>query len=354
MTRTHAMNRRELLKTAAGAAVLAGSLGRGAAFAATADQKTVSLRGDLPTRPFGKTGHTLPVLGHGGSAMSTTFWEKYRFPQDLSMPPLEARVAMVRKAYDLGVRYFDTARVYGESERIMGQALGDVRDDVYIATKLAVMRPEDARASVEKSLTELGMDSIDCMQIHSPTIERTGYDGAMKVHAELVKMRDEGLFRFIGLTTHVVYEDVHRLISTGGFDQVLLARGYFPIGLDSVHSHRNLEWREMCVAKAHELGMGIVIMKVLGAVVFGHSSRTLVADYPEEQRAKLPAAAIRWVLEDERVSMLNVGMTFPEDVERNVRVLRESAALTGEDRTLLADFSRRAFESEFVKAQRVT
>ncbi|HVR30062.1 MAG TPA: aldo/keto reductase, partial [Thermoanaerobaculia bacterium] len=147
MKRLHEMNRRDLLKTAAGAAVFAGSLGRtAAAAAATADAKTVSLRGDIPTRPFGKTGLTLPVLGHGGSAMSNVFWDKYRFPEDLIMPELDARVAMVRRAYDLGVRFFDTARVYGESERIMGRALGDVRDDVYIATKLAVMRPEDARA----------------------------------------------------------------------------------------------------------------------------------------------------------------------------------------------------------------
>lgn len=351
------LDRRSLLKTGLGVAAGAAAFGArplASATPAAALDKTVSLEGDIPTRPFGSTGLELPVLGHGGSAMSDRFYAKYRFPEGATLPPMEERVAMVRKAYDLGVRYFDTARVYGESESIMGKALGDVRDDVYLATKLAVMRPEDARKSVETSLSELGWEKVDCMQIHSPTIERLGYDGAMKVYDELVKMRDEGLFRTIGLTTHVAFENVYKMISTGGFDQVLLARGYFPIGLDSVHSHRNLQWREMCVAKAHELGMAIVVMKVMGAVVFGHSSRTLVAEYDEEKRNRLPAAAVRWVLADERVSMLNVGMSFPEDVERNRQVMAADLELTDEDRLLLADFSERAFSTEFIQEQRVT
>jgi predicted aldo/keto reductase-like oxidoreductase len=191
------------------------------------------------------------------------------------------------------------------------------------------------------------------MQIHSPTIERLGYDGAMKIYDELLKMREEGLFRYIGLTTHTAFEAVHKMVSTGGFDQVLLARGYFPVGLDSIHSHRNIEWRELCLAKAHELGMGIVIMKVLGAVVFGHSSKTLVTDFDEKRRGELPAAAIRWVLSDPRVSMLNVGMSLPSDVERNRDVLNAGTELTDADRTLLADFSRQAFESDFVRNTKI-
>lgn len=356
------LDRRSLLKTglgvAAGAAALGAAplaaVGRATATTATTADKSISLEGGIPTRPFGSTGLELPVLGHGGSAMSDRFKTKYRFPEGTALPPIEERVAMVRKAYDLGVRYFDTARVYGESESIMGKALAEVRDDVFLATKLAVMRPEDARESVEKSLSELGWDSVDTMQIHSPTIERLGYDGAMKVHDELVKMRDEGLFRFIGLTTHVAYENVYKMVSTGGFDQVLLARGYFPIGLDSVHSHRNLQWREMAVAKAHELGMAIVVMKVMGAVVFGHSSRTLVTEYDEDKRDRLPGAAIRWVLSDERVSMLNVGMSFPQDVESNRTIMTGDVTLTDEDRLLLADYSERAFSTQFIQEQRVT
>lgn len=335
-----------------GALALSGGAARGARATSPAAATAADAATALPARRFGRTGRDMPVLGHGGSAFSERFMPKYRLPEGSELPSFEQRVEMVRHAYDLGVRYFDTARVYGESERIMGAALRD-RPDAFVATKLAVFDPAAARQSVEQSLQELGRSSVDCMQIHSPTIERLGYDGAMKVHEQLVKLRDEGLFRWIGLTTHVAFESVYKLVATGGFDQVLLARGYFPIGLDTVVSHQSQEWRELCVAKAHELGMGIVIMKVMGAAVFGHSSRTLVADFDEERRRLLPAAAIRWVLQDPRVHVLNVGMTFPEDVARNREIVLARQTLSDEERALLADFSRRAYDSEFVQSLQI-
>ena len=141
----------------------------------------------IPLRPFGKTGHKLPVLGMGGSAFVQVFIAAYGVPL-LSM---EERVAMVRLGYDRGIRYFDTARVYGESERIVGQALKGVRDDCYVATKCHISDPAKTRETVEKSLKELDMDRVDCVQVHSPCIEAVGFEGAMKVHAQLVKLRDE-------------------------------------------------------------------------------------------------------------------------------------------------------------------
>ena len=59
----------------------------------------------------------------------------------IELLPLEDRVAMVRHAYDSGIRYFDTAHVYGESEQIMGRGLKGVRDNVYLATKCHMTDP---------------------------------------------------------------------------------------------------------------------------------------------------------------------------------------------------------------------
>ena len=72
----------------------------------------------------------------------------------------------------------------------------------------------------------------------------------MKLHAELVKLRDQKMLCFIGLTTHVAFETVYKMIATGGFDQVLLAYGYFRKGMDTLLSNPNLEFRELCLAKA--------------------------------------------------------------------------------------------------------
>jgi predicted aldo/keto reductase-like oxidoreductase len=344
------LDRRGFLKTSVlagtGAAVLSHA---GTALEAAPQAAADKAASAIPVRPFGKTGWKLPILAMGGSAMVKRFIEAY----GVKLLSTEERVAMVRHAYDRGIRYFDTARVYGESESIMGQALKDVRQNVFLATKIYVSKPADTRKCLETSLKALGTDHVETAQIHSPVIEAIGFKGAMKVHAELLKLRDEKMLRFIGLTTHVAFDTVHRMISTGGFDQCLLAYGYFRKGMDTLLSNQNVELRELCLAKAHELGMGIVAMKVMGASVFGHNAKNVVADYDTQARTRLPGAAIRWVLQDPRVSLLNIGVSMPEDVDANMAVLSGDVRFTDEDRRLLADFSRRAYESTGFKAMRV-
>jgi aryl-alcohol dehydrogenase-like predicted oxidoreductase len=341
------LGRRRFLKTgllAAGTAALAPATRRaaGAHHGGRIDAE------GIPTRPFGKTGHTLPILGMGGSAF-VGFWSKAYGVKTLST---EERVAMVRHAYDSGIRYFDTARVYGESESIVGQGLKGIRDKVFVATKMHLTKPDKVRECVETSLTQLGMDHVDTVQIHSPAIEAVGFEGAMKLHAEIVKLRDQKMCRFIGLTTHVAFETVHKMISTGGFDQVLLAYGYFRKGMDTLLSNRNLEFREMCLAKANDLKMAIVAMKVMGANILGHNAKQLVPDYDAAALEKLPAAAIRWTIQDERVSLLNIGVSMPDDIDKNIAVLKGDLKFKNEDRQLLAHFAGRAYESDAVKAMR--
>ncbi|HEV8002801.1 MAG TPA: aldo/keto reductase [Planctomycetaceae bacterium] len=342
------LDRRGFLKSGvlagAGAAVLTGAATGLKAAPPTSDEHT-----SIPIRPFGKTGWKLPVLAMGGSAMVKQFISAY----GVKLLSTDERVAMVRHAYDRGIRYFDTARVYGESESIIGKALKDVRQNIFLATKIYVTNPANTRKCLETSLKELGTDHVETAQIHSPVIEGMGFKGAMKVHKELLKLRDEKMVRYIGLTTHVAFDSVHRMISTGGFDQCLLAYGYFRKGMDTLLSNQNVELRELCLAKAHELGMGIVAMKVMGASVFGHNSKNVVANYDGEARSQLPGAAIRWVLQDPRISLLNIGVSMPSDVDANIAVLSGDQRFTDADRRLLADFSRRAYESSEFKTMRI-
>ncbi len=346
------IERRKFLKTglaAAGGAILGlGVVDVSNAEGAVVPEKRIRVGDVIPTRTFGRTGHTLPVLGMGGSAMVGVWAPSY----GVKLGDVEQRAHMVRTAYDKGVRYFDTARVYGESERIMGRGLAEVRENVYLATKVADPDPRQTRRSVETSLRELRTDYVDCVQIHSPAIERVGFDGAMRIHAELEKLKSEGLTRFVGLTTHVAFEDVVRMISTGGFDQVLLAYGYFRKGMDQMLSDRKIEYRNLCLAKAHERGMAIVAMKVLGANIMSHNARNVVPNYEAAKLERIPAAAIRWVLRDQRVSMLNIGVSVPDDLDANITTLTGDTGLTSDDESLLADFSANAYESRLVKAMR--
>ena len=87
-------------------------------------------------------------------------------------------------------------------------------------------------------------------------------------------------------------------------------------GMDTRHSQKNIQFREMCLSKASELGMGVVAMKVYGAMAFGHNAKNLVPEFDAGARAKLPGACLRYVLDDPRIDILNVGMSFVEDIDK--------------------------------------
>ena len=164
--------RRDFLKSGALTALGASLLGAGTAVAAAPAAKQIEVGASgIPLRQFGKTSHKLPVLGMGGSAFAQVFIAAYGVP----LLTMDERVAMVRHGYESGIRYFDTARVYGESESIVGQGLKGVRDQAFVATKVAVMAPGQVRGSIGQSLKQLEMERVDLVQIHSPAIEAIGF-----------------------------------------------------------------------------------------------------------------------------------------------------------------------------------
>ncbi len=350
----NALDRRDLLK--AGLVTGLGTAALASAALGASETGRVAAGSALPLVDFGKTGQRLPILACGGSA----FVEKW---QEASGPvgALEQRVRMVRHAYEAGLRYFDTSRNYGESERIVGKALRDVRNDIYLASKVGIeaddsgfIEPKHVRANVERSLEILGTDHLDCLQIHGPAFEYRGYDHGMKLYEQVARLREEKLTRFVGLTGHSAFETMHRLLDTGLFDQLLIAYGYCPKGMDTILSHGNLQWRERCLNRARELGMGVLAMKVMGSFVFGFHAAHLVPGFGQERLVALRRAALRWALDDDRITLLLVGITQPSDVDENVETLRGSLALTAADHELLADFSARAFQSDAIKDMKVT
>lgn len=341
------MDRRSFIRTGihAGSALALGAAATANAATPQTASKKFSSNNKIATKQFGRTGHTLPILGHGGSAIIEGELAKYGVT---ALPSMDERIQMVRKAYDLGVRYFDTARIYGPSETIFGKALKDVRSDVFIASKAMVFSVDKVRGSVEESLKQLDTTYLDSLQLHGPVIERLGYDGCMPIVEEMLKLKEEGHFRHLGLTGHSRFEEMYRLIASNQFDTLLIERGYFHKGYNTRHSLTSIEWRDLCLAKAHELNLGIVAMKILGANVFSHNAENMWPEYPAEKRARLAAAAIRYVLADPRVCILNIGVSLPDDVEKNIAILAGNTEYTLEDRALLAEFSAKAYENPAV------
>lgn len=330
------LNRRNFLKAGlgatAGAAITVGATREAAAKAKT---KKVKFKSRMPVRELGKTGVKVPLLGFGG-AMIVTRWGGVGTEDD--------RAAVIRHAYDKGVRWFDTADQYMESETIIGNGLKGVRDNVYIATKVSVLKPEEVRPAVESSLKELQTDYLDNIQIHGTMgIEQMTFEEAMKIHTELVKLRDEGITRFIGLTGHNYFDKLYQLICTEGFDTAFLANGYLRMGMRRVLTNEMVEMREMCLSKAHELNMGILAMKVMRAGMLGSGADPVVPDWDSERLAQLPGAAIRYLLQDERIHIFNIGMRIASDVDYNVDVLSGDTTFTQDDLSLLAEFSAKVY-----------
>jgi len=341
------LGRREFLKkatqAAAGGAILAG--GVSGASGAVANDETNDRGGFIPTRMLGKTGVRLPILGYGGAGLPK-IWGNPLSHED--------RVRLVRYAYDRGIRYFDTAGNYMESQAILGQGLKGVRNKVHLNTKVETTVVDEVRPAVENSLKELQTDYLDFIQIHgTPGLEQMSVQQAMKIHAELVKLRDERIVRFIGFSAHSYFDKALALIQSGGFDQCMLSYGYIPRGYNQVHSARMLELRNACLAKAHEQGMGIIAMKIIGAGVLGAWAGSIVPGFNQERLKQLPAAAIRYVRQDERIQLLTIGMRLKHEIDANIKILSGDLSYTVDDRALLAEFSAKAYDSEAIQKMKV-
>ena len=347
------LDRRDFMKkgaqatAAVAAAVLSADDGRGAA----PEDKKITFTDTLPTRVLGRTKVKLPILGYGGAALPKK-WGNVLSTED--------RVKLVRHAYDSGIRYFDTAisYTYADSQAIIGKALKDVRDNVFITTKvdfwdlskpdgrITKVNKEEVVRQVEKNLAELQSDYIDAILIHgTPGVEQMTVEQCMEVQGELVKARNKGLVRFVGFSAHHYFDKALALISTGQFDLCMLAYGYLPRGHSRLFSPRTTELRNACLAKAHELQMGIVAMKVLGAGMLG--------GFGQKRLERLPGAACRYLLQDKRVHILNIGMRFPAEIDANIKTLAGDTMYTNEDRALLAGVSAAVLSDENVKKMSV-
>jgi len=336
--------RREFLMQASGAAAAA-AVRQGVTSAAARAEAAQQAAGAIPTRTLGKTGLKLPMLGYGGAALPKNW-----------LNPLshEDRVALVRYAFDRGLRYFDTSPVYMESEAFLGEALADRRRQVCLVTKVETTRPEQVRKSVEQSLKKLRTDYLDVVLIHgTPGLEQMSVAQAMKVHAAVVKLRDEKVTRFVGFSAHGYFDKALGLIASGGFDLCMLSYGYIPRGHDQIWTARLTALRDACLAKAQEIGMGIVAMKVLGAGMLGAWSGYIVPAFDKERLGQLPAAAIRHVLQDPRVHVLNIGMRLKEEIDANLKILSGDLTYTLDDRALLAEFSARLFDTDAITKLRI-
>ena len=108
---------------------------------------------------------------------------------------------LLRKAYEGGITFFDTARSYSDSEEKMGLALHDVRDKIFIATKTPSTTVEGFWKDLETSLRLLRTDYVDIYQFHNPDFCPKPGDGT-GLYEAMLEAKEQGKIRFIGITNH--------------------------------------------------------------------------------------------------------------------------------------------------------
>ena len=194
----------------------------------------------MKTTTLGRTGLVVSELGFGGIPI-------IRLDHD-------AAVDVVRHCFDSGVTFFDTANMYGDSEKKMGEALESVRDKVVIASKTLQREAEEAANHVDYSLKNLRTDYIDIYQTHNiandEILEQVLAPGG--AYEALAKAREDGKIRFIGTSSHNIQTAI-KACRTGKFDTL-----QFPFNFIERDPADEL------FKAAREEGMGIIAMKPLG------------------------------------------------------------------------------------------
>ena len=247
--------------------------------------------GDIPKRTFGKTGEKLTVIGQAGG----------RFPL---ISEADAR-AIVLRAYDLGINYFDNAHSYwdGRSEEVFGKVLPPFRKDVFITTKSVQRTRQGAEAELKLSLQRLRTDYVDLWQMHAvgeldEVREIFAPGGAIEAFEAAKKA---GQCRFIGFTGHRD-PNVHlaMLQAYDQYDTILM-----PV---HIADPSYLSFEKLVLPVAVERGLGIQGMKNFG-------NAKLMQSFSAEQ-------CLRYVL-SLPVHCTAIGCTTIGQLEDDVRIAQQ-------------------------------
>jgi aryl-alcohol dehydrogenase-like predicted oxidoreductase len=277
----------------------------------------------MERRRLGKTDMHVSVLGFGGSEIGY---------QDAAPATVKR---LLTRALDAGLNVIDTAECYEDSEVLIGQAIGARRRDCYLFTKCGHgrgwrenWRPAALLESIERSLTRLGTDHLDLIQLHSCSLAelRRG-----DVIAALERARERGFVRYIGYSGDG--DAARYAIECGRFDT-----------LQTSVSIADQEAIELTLPLARARRIGVIAKRPLANVAWRYArkpgepyyqeywSRLRALDYPFLRKNGNAAVgtALRFTLTVPGVHTAIVGTTRPERWAQNAALLEAGALPAGE------------------------
>jgi aryl-alcohol dehydrogenase-like predicted oxidoreductase len=235
----------------------------------------------IERRPFGRTGHSSTATLFGAAALA-------RASQNDADRALDVLLRY-------GVNHIDTAARYGESELRIGPWMARHRKDFFLATKTGSRTALEAREDIHRSLERLRIDQIDLIQLHAlwhpdDWDQAMGPGGALEA---VVRAKEEGLVRFIGVTGHgwTIPAMHRRSLARFDFDSVLMPYNFF-----MAQDARYRETFQEVLATCRQRGVAVQIIKTLARGPWATTERTHTTWYqPLEAQADIDRA-IHWTM----------------------------------------------------------
>ena len=229
---------------------------------------------------------------------------------------METAVHILRKAYDNGINYFDTARAYSDSEEKIGMALADVRENIIISTKTMAKTVEDFWKDLETSLEKMKTDYIDIYQFHNPPLcPKPGDDSGL--YEAMMEAKQQGKIRHIGITSHKL-SIAEEAVKSGLYETLQFPFSYLASKKEEALVH---------LCKEHDVGF--ICMKALAGGLITHS------DVAYAYLAQFPVAPI-WGIQ--RESELDEFLSYNDNPPALTK--ERLAYIENEKKELAGDFCR--------------
>ncbi|OHB75971.1 MAG: hypothetical protein A2Z25_13115 [Planctomycetes bacterium RBG_16_55_9] len=312
------INRREFLRRASYA---------GAGFALTlVPRRTFAETSEpLPTRILGRTKAKVSILGLGTAPVGEG--------------PVEVQegIRIFSEVLDRGVTYVDTARIYGEAEEILGHIIPKRRDKLFVVSKISTDNAARAEQSLSESLRQLKTDHLDLVHIHSIGSKKIDRVLAKdRVLEYLLKQKETGKIRFIGISGHNRPPNFVRMLETDQIDVLMCVMNY---------ADRNIyDFENKVLPEAKKRNVGCAAMKVYAGIKGGFPNHRSGYVGCATEPARLPEA-LAYALDLNGVSVAVVGPYTVEQAIQNVQFARDYKPLSEQQRTSLMEYGRKLAET---------